>query len=268
LKLKATDEALRFLAERAYGDARSALNALEMAAAAAVEKKTGTLTLELAEEALQTKALRYDRAGEEHYNIISALHKSVRGSDPDAALYWLGRMLEAGEDPHFLLRRMARMAVEDIGLADPHALELATAARQAFDFMGRPEGDLVLAHLAAYLSLAPKSNSLYAAYGKVQDTVRTRGDLPVPLHIRNAPTALMKNLGYGQGYQYAHDYAGHWVEDDYLPEELTGEVFYQPGSLGQEKIWGEELADHRQKRAAKRRKTPPGPEASKPDSKT
>jgi putative ATPase len=257
LNLKATDEALRFLAERAYGDARAALNALESAAALAQEKKTGTLTLELAEESLQAKALRYDRAGEEHYNIISALHKSVRGSDPDAALYWLGRMLESGEDPHFLLRRLARMAVEDIGLADPHALEIAAAARQAFDFMGRPEGDLVLAQLAVYLALAPKSNSLYTAYGEVQETIRNQGDLAVPLHIRNAPTGLMKNLGYGQGYRYAHNYAGHWVEDDYLPVELSGKEFYQPGSLGQEKVWGEELADHRKKRAAKRAELKP-----------
>jgi len=259
LHLKPTDEALRFLAERAYGDARTALNALELAAGAAREKQTDTLSLELAEEALQTKALRYDRAGEEHYNIISALHKSIRGSDPDAALYWLGRMLEAGEDAHFLLRRMARMSVEDIGLADPQALLQATAARQAFDFVGRPEGDLVLAHLAVYLALAPKSNSLYTAYGQIQTVVHEQGDLAVPLHIRNAPTKLLKNLGYGQGYRYAHDYADHWVEDDYLPDELAGQEFYKPGTLGQEKVWGEELSAHREKRRVKRSAPKPQP---------
>jgi putative ATPase len=253
-KLSATDDALRFLAERSYGDARAALNTLELAAQVARERKVEKITLEMAEEASQQKALRYDRAGEEHYNIISALHKSVRGSDPDAALYWLGRMLESGEDPRFLLRRMARMAVEDIGLADPEALSQAVAAQQAFEFIGLPEGKLVLGQLAVYLALAPKSNALYAGYQKVQDAIRAQGDLPVPLHIRNAPTNLMKGLGYGKGYQYAHDYAGHWVADDYLPDALVSERFYQPGTLGREKDWGVEIAARQQRKAEERKK--------------
>ncbi len=258
--LQVNEDALRFLSERAFGDARTALNTLELLAGLASERHVTAVTLEMAEEAIQQKALRYDRAGEEHYNLISALHKSVRGSDPDAALYWLGRMLESGEDARYLLRRMARMAVEDIGLADPRALEQAVAAQQAFEFIGLPEGKLVLGQLAVYLALAPKSNAVYVGYGQVEESVRTAGDLPVPMHIRNAPTRLMKNLGYGDGYRYAHDYEDHWVPDDFLPEKLIGRRFYQPGTQGCEKRWSEELQAKLQKREQARKQPQHRPE--------
>jgi putative ATPase len=260
-KLQAEEKALRFLADAAHGDARSALNALDLAAhLAATSADPHFITSAVVEEAAQQKALRYDRAGEEHYNLISALHKSVRGSDPDAAIYWLGRMLEAGEDAHFLLRRMARMAAEDIGLADPQALVLAASARQAFDFIGLPEGALVLAELAVYLCLAPKSNALEAGYMKVQDVVKQFGELDVPLHIRNAPTRLMESLGYGQGYRYAHNYADHWVADDYLPERLLNQRFFQPGSLGWEGKKAPELEQRRQRREESRKEKGKRPE--------
>ncbi len=237
----AQEKALRHIAEGAHGDARVALNALEMAALLAHEKNARTLTPELSAEALQRKLLRYDRAGEEHYNLISALHKSVRGSDPDAALYWLGRMLEAGEDPRYLLRRMARMAAEDVGLADPQALVMAAAAEQCFDFIGLPEGKLALAELAVYLALAPKSNALETGYHAVMAEVEKSGELPVPLHIRNAPTDLMRKFGYGRDYRYAHDYPGNWVADDYLPEKLVGRRFYRPGTSGWEQARSAQL---------------------------
>ncbi|MBN1594593.1 replication-associated recombination protein A [candidate division FCPU426 bacterium] len=233
-QLAADEEALAYLARKANGDARTALNGLELAAALAGEAGTRLISLALAEEALQQKAARYDKTGEGHYNLISALHKSIRGSDPDAALYWLGRMLEAGEDPHFLLRRMARMACEDIGLADPNALLMAAGAQQAFDCVGLPEGKLALAELAVYLSLAPKSNALETGYLRVQEEVKKQADLEVPLYLRNAPTRLMKNLDYGRGYRYAHDFNRHWVAEDYLPENLRGQRFYSPGTLGWE----------------------------------
>ena len=177
------------------------------------------------EQALQKKALVYDKSGEEHYNIISAFHKSLRGSDPDAALYWLERMLAAGEDPFYIARRMVRFASEDIGNADPRALSVALNAMEAFRFLGHPEGELALAQAAVYLATAPKSNSIYAAYGKVQQVVKTAGSLPVPLHIRNAPTRLMKGLGYGKDYKYAHNYKDAYVPQDYLPENLKGPAF-------------------------------------------
>ncbi|MEW6515761.1 MAG: replication-associated recombination protein A [candidate division FCPU426 bacterium] len=254
LGCRAEEAALRHLAERAHGDARAALNGLELAATLAATLPEGgrVITLALAEEALQHKALRYDRAGEEHYNLISALHKSVRGSDPDAALYWLGRMLEAGEDPLYLLRRMSRMASEDIGLADPQALVLAAAARQVFELVGLPEGKLALAQLAVYLALAPKSNALEAGYLQVADAVRRQGELEVPLHIRNAPTTFMRNLGYGKEYRYAHDYEGHWVADDYLPDALRRERFYRPGALGWEGERKTLLEDRLRQREASR----------------
>ncbi len=177
-------------------------------------------------------ALRYDKAGEEHYNLISALHKSLRGSDPDAALYWLARMLEAGEDPHYLLRRMIRFASEDVGLADPFALPQATAALGAFDLLGMPEGALALAQVAVYLALAPKSNALYTAMNQAQEDARRLGPLEVPLAIRNAPTRLMKGLGYGKDYLYPHDFKDAVVAQDYLPERLMGRRYYQPGEQG------------------------------------
>jgi len=190
----------------------------------------------------------YDKDGEEHYNLISALHKSMRGSDPDAALYWLGRMLAAGEDPLYIARRMVRFASEDIGNADPQALVVAVAAQQAFHFIGLPEGELALAQAAVYLATAPKSNALYTGYGKVKQVIHTKGYLPVPLHIRNAPTKLMKELGYGKDYQYAHDYVDSYVFQEYLPDEILGETFYEPRGTGFEKTIVERLNDWRKKK--------------------
>ncbi len=212
LHLEASDEAFRKIAAYSSGDARSAYNVLEVAASLSVETRLAAsppgataITEATIQEAVQKRILLYDKSGEEHYNIISALHKSVRNSDPDAALYWLARMLEAGEDPLYIARRVVRMAVEDIGLADPNALALCMAARDAVDFIGMPEGNLALAQAIVYLSVAPKSNALYTAYGAVQQDVEQTAAEPVPLHLRNAPTALMKGLGYGKGYRYAHD---------------------------------------------------------------
>ena len=185
---------------------------------------------------LERKSFIYDKSGEEHYNLISAFHKSLRGSDPDGALYWLARMLAAGEDPLFIARRMVRMASEDVGNADPNALVIAVAAMQAFQFVGLPEGELILAQAAVYLATAPKSNALYQAYGKIRETIVRTGSLPVPLHIRNAPTKLMQELGYGRDYQYAHDYDGAYTFQHYLPESLQGTHFYTPTDRGYEKI--------------------------------
>jgi putative ATPase len=207
MNLNASDDVLKKIASYTSGDARSAYNVLEVAAGLAKSSKEDSreITDEIVHDALQRRILLYDKTGEEHYNLISALHKSVRNSDPDAALYWLGRMLEAGEDPLYVARRVVRMAVEDIGLADPNALSLCMAARDAVDFIGMPEGNLALAQAVVYLSVAPKSNALYTAYGSVQEDVEATAAEPVPLHLRNAPTRLMKGLGYGKGYQYAHD---------------------------------------------------------------
>ncbi|MGD8541951.1 MAG: replication-associated recombination protein A [Desulfobacteraceae bacterium] len=216
------------------GDARSALNGLELAAALAAESPEGRVRLADVEKALQQKALLYDKAGEEHYNLISALHKSLRGSDPDAALYWLGRMLAAGEDALYVARRMVRFASEDVGIADPYALGVALQAVEAFRFLGRPEGELALAQAAVYLATAPKSNSVYRAYGEVRAAVRQTGSLPVPLHLRNAPTALMRDLGYGRGYKYAHDYPEACAPQQHLPDELRGRRFYHPTERGYE----------------------------------
>jgi putative ATPase len=193
--------------------------------------------------------LLYDKSGEEHYNLISALHKSVRNSDPDAGLYWLGRMLEAGEDPLYIARRVVRMAVEDIGLADPNALALCMAARDAVDFIGMPEGNLALAQAVVYLSLAPKSNALYTAYGDVQQDVERTAAEPVPLHLRNAPTGLMKGLGYGQGYQYAHEVEGKVADMQCLPDNLRNRVYYQPTGEGVEKRLGERLEEIKRTRS-------------------
>lgn len=245
--------ALDYLARLADGDARAALSSLEAAASLAVPEKdpaersrANCITLKDLEVALQKKALVYDKAGEEHYNLISALHKSLRGSDPDAALYWLARMLAAGEDPLYIARRMVRFASEDIGNADPQALGVTLNAMEAFKFLGHPEGELALAQAAVYLATAPKSNRIYAAYGNVQETVKNAGTLPVPLHIRNAPTTLMKDLGYGKNYKYAHNYEDAYVPQDYLPDELQGRFFYQPTNRGYEKTIGERLQKWRQ----------------------
>ena len=233
LLLSADDDALDHMVWTADGDARTALNNLE--AAASLVKKGGRITLATVEEALQRKALQYDKKGEEHYNLISALHKSLRGSDPDAALYWLGRMLEAGEDPLFILRRMIRFASEDVGNADPAALGVAVSALQAFQCIGLPEGELALAQASVYLATAPKSNALYTGFGRVKGDIRETGSLPVPLHIRNAPTRLMKDLGYGKGYKYAHNFPDAHVPQEYLPEKLKGRTYYSPTTRGYEK---------------------------------
>ena len=240
LNLELSGEVLSHLVRISDGDARMALNSLEAAAGIATAKEQGAgeavgISLEDLEKALQKKALLYDKSGEEHYNIISALHKSMRGSDPDASLYWLARMLAAGEDPLYIARRMVRFASEDVGNADPYALSVAVDAMEAFKFIGQPEGELALAQAAVYLATAPKSNSIYTAYGRVKEAVRNGGALPVPLHIRNAPTALMKELGYGKDYKYAHDYKEEYVYQEYLPEKLEGRHFYFPAEKGYEK---------------------------------
>jgi putative ATPase len=193
------------------------------------------ITLPVIEDALQQRALLYDRAGEQHYDLISALHKSLRDSDPDASLYWLARMLEAGEDPLFIARRLVRAASEDIGMADPQALVVAMAAQQAVHFIGVPEGNLALAEATVYLATAPKSNSLYSAYSSIQHEVKNGKNDPVPLHLRNAVTKLMKESGYGEGYKYAHNFPGHIVDQQHLPDSLKDKKFYFPGDLGYEK---------------------------------
>jgi putative ATPase len=240
--------AREFLVNLANGDARVALNILELAYLTTEPAADGSRVLVLAriQEATQQRTLRYDKAGEEHYNLISALHKSMRGSDPDASLYWLGRMLEAGEDPLYIVRRMVRFASEDIGNADPQALLVAVAAMQAVQFIGMPEGNLALAQAAVYLATAPKSNALYTAYTSVQQDIQSLPALPVPLHLRNAPTALMQGLGYGRGYQYPHHYPGHHVEDVYLPENLQGRIYYDPVDDGHERVIRERLQRWRQ----------------------
>jgi putative ATPase len=242
LGLCLADDARQQLIQMASGDARSALNGLEMAATLALDNsapKAGArrmLTLEYVENALQKKALLYDKSGDEHYNLISAFHKSLRGSDPDAALYWLARMLEAGEDALYVARRMVRFATEDVGNADPFALRMALGATEAFRFLGHPEGDLALAQAAVYLATAPKSNRVYEAWKAVTQAVRDKGALPVPLHIRNAPTGLMKDLGYGKGYRYAHDFKDGYAVQDYLPHAIAGKLFYFPTERGYEKM--------------------------------
>ena len=230
------EEVLWRIASFANGDARTAYNTLELCVRSA-EAEEGTvkrITPALLSELLQRKMLRYDKAGEEHYNLISALHKSVRNSDPDAALYWLARMIESGEEPLFLARRMVRMASEDIGLAEPGALAVTLAAKDAFEFLGAPEGYLALAQAAVYLSLAPKSNALYTGYGAaLEDVQKTEAD-PVPLHLRNAATALMKNIGYGKGYQYAHNFREKVTDMQCLPDNLSGKTYYKPTDQGLE----------------------------------
>jgi putative ATPase len=232
--VEAPDDILFRIASFANGDARAAYNTLELAVRSARpgEKDAQVITKDLLEDVLQRKLLRYDKAGEEHYNLISALHKSVRNSDPDAALYWLARMLESGEDPLYLARRMLRMASEDIGLAEPGVLAVTLAAKDAFDFLGAPEGHLALAQAVVYLSLAPKSNALYTGYGAVMEDVRKTEADPVPLHLRNAVTGLMKNIGYGEGYKYAHNFDDKVTDMTCLPGNLAGRAYYKPTDQG------------------------------------
>ena len=250
LNVELEKDALDYITQMANGDARIALSTLEFAALTTHpdKAKKRKITLKIAQEAMQKKALVYDKGGEEHYNIISALHKSLRGSDPDAALYWLGRMLAGGEDPLFIARRMVRFASEDIGNADPMALQVAIAAKEAYHFLGSPEGELSLAQAAIYLATAPKSNAIYKALNLVQDEIQKTQALPVPLHIRNAPTRLMKNLGYGKDYKYPHDHPDHFVDETYLPENLKNREYYHPTDFGFEKEIKKRLAWWRKKR--------------------
>jgi putative ATPase len=275
--LTASDDVLRKIASYTSGDARSAYNVLEIAAGLAktpllandarngapglteIAPASREITDEIVRDALQKRTLLYDKTGEEHYNLISALHKSVRNSDPDAALYWLGRMLEAGEDPLYVARRVVRMAVEDIGLADPNALSLCMAARDAVDFIGMPEGNLALAQAVVYLSVAPKSNALYTAYGEVQQDVEQTAADAVPLHLRNAPTGLMKGLGYGQGYQYAHDLETKVADMQCLPDNLQDRVYYRPTQEGIEKRIRERMEEIRRQRSRARGDAPDQP---------
>ena len=240
-----SEEALDHLVTASNGDARVALNALEMAAFATVPDSECLQSIDLSaiEQALQHRALLYDKSGDQHYDLISALHKSLRGSDPDAALYWLGRMLEAGEDPLYIARRLVRFASEDVGVADPQALVIAIAAQQAVHFVGLPEGNLALAQAAVYLAAAPKSNSLYQAYSRVQQDIQHGRSEPVPLHLRNPVTDLMRKTGYGNGYKYAHGYPNHFVRQQNLPPSLKGKRYYVPSDQGYEK----EIADRLKK---------------------
>jgi putative ATPase len=238
--LSADDEALRWLAVEADGDARRALNVLEAAAEHA--GPGSALTAESLRDAMQRRVARYDKSGEEHYNVISAYHKALRGSDPQGALYWLARMIDGGEDPMYIARRTIRFASEDVGLADPQALRVALAARDAYQMLGTPEGELALAEAAVYLATAPKSNRVYLAWGAAMEAAREYPAEGVPLHIRNAPTSLMKQLGYGKGYQYAHDVPDAYLPQKYLPDALEGSTFYEPGTFGFERDIAKRMA--------------------------
>jgi len=249
-RLEIEDEALDFLVNVANGDARFALNTLEFAATGTGYGDRRVITLDLVGEAAQRRAGTYDKSGEDHYDAISALHKVIRGSDPDAALYWLARMLERGDDPLYVARRLVRFASEDVGLADPRALMLAMAAQQAVHFIGLPEGALALAELVVYLALAPKSNAVYRAYGAARDDVASTRNDPVPLHLRNAPTRLMRDLGYGKGYRYAHDFEGGVVGQQNLPENLGGRRYYEPTDRGFERDLATRLEEIRRRYAA------------------
>lgn len=245
-------EALATIASYASGDARNALNALEVAAKLAEGRGERVVTKALAAEAMQRRVLLYDKKGEQHYDIISALHKSVRNSDADAALYWLARMLEAGEDPMYVARRVVRMAVEDIGLAAPEALNLCLSAKDAMHFLGQPEGGLALAQAVVYLALAPKSNAVYTAYGAVLQDIEATAAEPVPLHLRNAPTKLMKELDYGREYQYTHDVEGRVADMECLPGSLVGRRYYVPTGEGRERLLGQRMEEIRKIREGKR----------------
>ncbi len=239
MEIEFTENALAHIAGISDGDVRIALANLETAAfySNAAQSSSGMLVgIDEVERSIQKKAMRYDKSGDQHYNLISAFHKSLRGSDPDAALYWLTRMMNAGEDPFYIIRRMVRFATEDIGNADPGALTIALNAMESFRFLGHPEGDDALAQAAVYLATAPKSNSVYMAAKRVKKRIEETGYLPVPLHVRNAPARLMKDLGYGRGYQYAHDHKDAYVPQDYLPDELKNERFYFPTERGYERI--------------------------------
>jgi putative ATPase len=258
--ITADQDALVLIASYSSGDCRSAYNTLEVAAQLAEESNTRTgaakhIDKALAAEAVQQRVLMYDKSGEEHYNLISALHKSVRNSDPDAALYWLARMFAGGEDPLYLARRIVRMAIEDIGLAAPEALNLCLSAKQTVEFLGSPEGDLALAEAVVYLALAPKSNSVYTAWGAVKAEIEQTRQEPVPLHLRNAPTKLMKELDYGKGYRYAHNEADRIADMDCLPDSLRGRVYYEPTQEGREKALAQRLEEIRRIKTAKRGKT-------------
>ncbi|MBB5064093.1 replication-associated recombination protein A [Granulicella mallensis] len=254
LQLEVEEGALEAIASYSSGDARNALNALEVGAKLAEGRGEKLLTRALAAEALQQRVLLYDKKGEQHYDIISALHKSVRNSDADAALYWLGRMLFAGEDPMYVARRVVRMAVEDIGLAAPEALNLCLSARDAMHFLGSPEGELALAQAVVYLALAPKSNAVYTAFGAVRSDIESRPAEPVPLHLRNAPTKLMKELDYGKDYQYAHDVEGRVADMECLPPSLANRRYYQPTQEGREKLLSQRMDEIARIREAKRAK--------------
>jgi putative ATPase len=251
LGITADDDALELMAGYSSGDCRNAYNTLEVAAQLAQENPAKHIDKAVAGEAVQQRVLQYDKNGEEHYNLISALHKSVRNSDPDAALYWLARMFAAGEDPLYLARRVVRMAVEDIGLAAPEAMNLCLSAKQTMEFLGSPEGDLALAEAVVYLCLAPKSNSVYKAWGVLKQEVEQSRQEPVPLHLRNAPTKLMKALDYGKGYQYAHDEEGKVADMDCLPDSLKGRSYYQPTQEGREKLLGQRMEQIRRIKEAK-----------------
>jgi putative ATPase len=246
-------DVIKGICQIANGDVRIGLNTLEMIVLTTSPDLKGIRHIKKKdlEEVLQRKAFLYDKSGEEHYNLISALHKSLRGSDPDAALYWLGRMLEAGEDPLYIARRMVRFASEDVGMADPQALQVAVSAMEAFHFIGLPEGNLALAQAAVYLATAPKSNALYTAFQGVQKDVRETETMPVPLHIRNAPTSLMRDLGYGKGYKYPHEYPDHFIEEEYLPENLKGRIYYHPTDQGFEREIKKRLEGWRWKKREK-----------------
>jgi len=257
--ITADDDALLLLASYSSGDCRSAYNTLEVAAQLAEEtaSRTGVarhIDKALAGEAVQQRVLMYDKSGEEHYNLISALHKSVRNSDPDAALYWLARMFAGGEDPLYLARRIVRMAIEDIGLAAPEALNLCLSTKQTVEFLGSPEGDLALAEAVVYLAMAPKSNSVYTAWSAVKAEIEQTRQEPVPLHLRNAPTKLMKELDYGKGYRYAHNESDRIADMDCLPDSLRGRVYYEPTQEGREKALAQRLDEIRRIKSAKRGK--------------
>jgi putative ATPase len=254
MSLRADDDAIALIATEADGDARRALTVLE--ASATHVGVGGHVTVQAARDALQKRFARYDKAGEEHYNLISAYHKALRGSDPQGALYWLARMIDGGEDPMYIARRTVRFAAEDVGLADPEALRLAIAARDAYHFLGSPEGELALAEAAVYLATAPKSNRVYEAWNEAMRLARESPAEPVPLHIRNAPTRLMKELGYGDGYQYAHAVPEAYIPQEYLPERLRGTLLYEPGPFGFERDIAKRLAwwtELREKAAQARR---------------
>jgi putative ATPase len=262
LRLTIDDDALALLSREADGDARRALSALE---AAAEFKQAGRFTVSDIADALQRRFARYDKGGEEHYNLISALHKAMRGSDADASLYWLARMIDGGEDPLYIARRVVRAAAEDVGLADPRALQLALAAKDALHFLGQPEGELALAQAVLYVATAPKSNRAYTAWTEAMEAAREHPAEGVPLHIRNAPTRLMKELGYGDGYDYAHAYPEGYSAQRYLPDALAGKVFYEPTEFGFEKelakrmAWWQELK-RKAEALSERRGDPPGGE--------